>query len=143
MPLQKKSVNMETDSSQNKAANSHLKDLNKGIAGLNRVKKQMKLDQKVKDQKFIIERLRLVSDEMHKAEASEQSIRLALRGTYEFLKVTLGQKLEKSSEEIIKNPDSLYKQSKQAPVTTLSDVETQQVAWLWQRRIPLGKITIL
>jgi AAA domain len=25
----------------------------------------------------------------------------------------------------------------------LSDVETQQIDWLWQRRIPLGKITIL
>ena len=134
---------METDSSQYKATNSHLKDLNKGIAGINRMKKQMKLDQKVNDQKFILERLRFVSDEMHKVEASEQSIRLALRGTYEFLKETLGQKLEKSVEEIIKNPDSPYKQSKQAPVTTLSDVETQQVDWLWQRRIPLGKITIL
>jgi RecA-family ATPase len=29
------------------------------------------------------------------------------------------------------------------PVTVLSQVETQQVDWLWQRRIPLGKITIL
>jgi archaellum biogenesis ATPase FlaH len=27
--------------------------------------------------------------------------------------------------------------------TILSEVETQQVDWLWQRRIPLGKITIL
>lgn len=26
---------------------------------------------------------------------------------------------------------------------TLSDVETQQIDWLWQRRIPLGKITLL
>ena len=134
---------METDSSQNKAANSHLKDLNKGIAGLNRVKKQMKLDQKVKDQKFILERLRLVSDEMHKVEASEQSIRLALRGTYEFLKVTLGAKLDKETEKVIKDPNSHFEHRKQAPVTTLSDVETQQVDWLWQRRIPLGKITIL
>ncbi len=80
---------------------------------------------------------------MHAAGASEQSIRLALQGTYEFLKVTLGQKLEKSAEELIKNPDSPYEQRTQAPVTFLSEVETQQVDWLWPGRIPLGKITIL
>ena len=134
---------MESDSSQYKAANSHLKDLNKNISGLNRLRKQMKIEQKAKDQKFILERLRFVSDEMHKAGASEQSTRLALQGTYEFLKVTLHQKFEQSTEEFIKNPNSLYEQSKQAPLTILSEVETQQVNWLWHKRIPLGKITIL
>ena len=104
----------------------------------------MKLEQKIKSQTEIIERLRFVSDSMHKAGASEQSIRLALRGMYEYLKVSYGQKLEKSADEIIKNPDSIYdEQRNQAPVTFLSDVETQQVDWLWHRRIPLGKITIL
>ena len=39
---------MESDSSQYKAANSHLKELNKAITGLNRQKKQMKLEQKIK-----------------------------------------------------------------------------------------------
>jgi len=29
------------------------------------------------------------------------------------------------------------------PGIKLSEVETQQIDWLWQRRIPLGKITIL
>ncbi len=134
---------MDSDSSQYKAANEGIKKMNKHISGLNRVRKQMKLNQKVNDQNFIIERLRYVSDKMHEAGASEQSIRLALRGTYEFMKVTLHQKLEKSAEDIIKNPDSLYEQSKQAPLTILSEVESQQVDWLWHRRIPLGKITIL
>jgi RecA-family ATPase len=60
------------------------------------------------------------------------------------LKVTLHQKLEKSADEIIKNPDSIYDdQRNQAPVTFLSEVESQQVDWLLPRRIPLGKITIL
>ena len=134
---------MDSGSKQYKFAKGNIKDLNKGISGLNRARKQAKLDQKANDQNFILERLRYVSDKMHEAGASEQSIRLALRGTYEFLKVTLDQKLEKSAEEIIKNPDSPYKQSKQAPLTILSKVESQQVDWLWQRRIPLGKITIL
>src|SRR6266487_5370864 len=119
MPLQKKRVNMDTDSSQYKAANSNLKDLNKGISGLNRLRKKMKLDQKEKDQIYILEKLRFVSDAMHKAEASEQSIRLALRGTYEFLKVTLDAKLDKETEKVIKDPDSHFEHRKQAPVTTL------------------------
>lgn len=135
---------MESDSSQYKAANSHIKEMHKHITGLNRLRKQEKLNQKVNDQMFMLERLRFVSEEMHKAGAGQQSIRLALLGTYEFLKVTLHQKLEKSAEEIIKNPDSRYdEQRKQAPLTILSEVETQQVDWLWHRRIPLGKITIL
>ena len=135
---------MESDSSQYKAADSQLKELNKAITGLNRQKKQMKLEQKIKDQTEIIERLRFVSDSMHKAGASEQSIRLALRGMYEYLKISYGQKLEKSADELIKNPNSIYdEQRNQAPITFLSEVETQQVDWLWQRRIPLGKITIL
>ena len=134
---------MDSDSKQYKAAKSNLNDLKKGLAGLNRLRKQEKINQKLSHQKFILERLRFVSDQMHEAGASQQSTRLALQGTYELLKVTLGQKLEKSSEDIIKNPDSLYEQTKQAPVTLLSEVETQQVDWLWQSRIPLGKITIL
>jgi RecA-family ATPase len=140
---QQKGANMDSDS-QNKAVNTHLKNLNKDITRLNRARKQQKIDQKANDQKFILERLRFVSDEMHKAGASEQSTRLALQGTYEFLKVTLHQKLEKSADEIIKNPDSIYdEQRNQAPVTFLSEVESQQVDWLWQKRIPLGKITLL
>ena len=134
---------MDSDDSQYRAAKDNIKNISKHITGLNRARKQAKLDQKVNDQNFIIERLRYVSDKMHEAGASEQSIRLALRGTYEFMKVTLHQKLEKSAEDIIKNPDSLYEQSKQAPLTILSEVESQQVDWLWHRRIPLGKITIL
>jgi archaellum biogenesis ATPase FlaH len=135
---------MESDKSQYKGANSSLNEFKKGLAGINRLKKQETINQKLSDQKFILERLTFVSDKMHEAEASEHSIRLALQGTYEFLKVTLGTKLEKSAEEIIKNPDSLYdEQRTQAPVTFLSEVESQQVDWLWQRRIPLGKITIL
>ncbi len=96
---------MDSDSSQYKAANSHLKDLNKNISGLNRLRIQMKLEQKIKAQTEMIERLRFVSDSMHKAGASKQSIRLALRGMYEYLKVTYGQNLrnqpKKSSKTLI------------------------------------------
>jgi archaellum biogenesis ATPase FlaH len=135
-------VNMNSESQQYKFAKSNTKDLN--FSGLNRLRKQEKLNQKIAAQCEILNDLRSVSDKMHEAGASEPSIRLALRGRYEYMKATLGQKLEKSAEELIKNPDSRFDgQRNQAPVTFLSDVETQQVDWLWQRRIPLGKITIL
>ena len=101
------------------------------------------LDEKERKIKEIVERLRFVSDSMREAGASEHSIRIAVQGTYEYLKVTLGEKLDKATEKIIKEPDSLFEHRTQAPVTILSQVETQQVNWLWQRRIPLGKITIL
>jgi RecA-family ATPase len=126
-----------------KAANSHIKNLNKLISELDRSRKENMLNQKESKQKEILERLHYVAESMRAAGASEQSIRIAVQGTYEFLKVTLGEKLEKSSEKIIKNPDLLFEHRKEAPVTVLSQVETQQVDWLWQRRIPLGKITIL
>src|SRR5438270_3253713 len=133
---------MDSDD-QSKAFNSYFKELNKGISGINRLRKQEKLNQKANKQQEILKNLRFVSDSMHAAGASESSIRLAIQGTYEYLKVAYGQKLEKSAEEILKNPDSRYEQRIEAPVTLLSEVETQQVDWLWQRRIPLGKITIL
>jgi hypothetical protein len=37
----------------------------------------------------------------------------------------------------------LFGHDTEAPGIVLSQVETQQVDWLWQRRIPLGKITVL
>jgi archaellum biogenesis ATPase FlaH len=134
---------MDSDSSQYKAAKDNIKNINKGISELNRLSKHQKRIQKINKQNEILKDLRFVSDMMHKAGASEQSIRSAMQGRYEFLKVAYGQKLEKSAEEIIKNPDSYYEQRPQAPVTILSEVESQQVDWLWHRRIPLGKITIL
>jgi archaellum biogenesis ATPase FlaH len=135
---------MDSDSKDYKFAKSSINAMNKGFSGLNRLRKQQKINQKRTAQFEILKDLRSVSDKMHEAGASEQSIRLALRGRYEYLKATLGQKLEKSEEELIKNPNSQFDgQSNQAPVTFLSEVETQQVDWLWQGRIPLGKITIL
>src|SRR6266702_3909034 len=126
-----------------KAANSHIKGLNSLISELDRIARDNKLNQKKSKQQEIVERLRYVAESMREAGASEHSIRIAVKGTYELLKVTLGEKLDKSTEKIIKNPDSMLEHRKQASGIILSEVQTQQVDWLWQRRIPLGKITIL
>jgi hypothetical protein len=98
---------MDSDS-HFKAANSTIKNLNKIITELNRARKENKINQKANKQKEIVERLRYVAESMREAGASEQSIRIAIHGTYEFLKVTYGVKLDKSTENIIKNPDSIW-----------------------------------
>jgi hypothetical protein len=113
-----------------KAANSNIKNLNKIITELNRARKENKINQKANKQKEIVERLRYVAESMREAGATEQSIHIAVKGTYEFLKVTFGEKLDKSTEKIIKNPDSMLEHSKKASGIVLSEVESQQVDWL-------------
>src|SRR5215469_16467977 len=43
----------------------------------------------------------------------------------------------------LENPESPMQLLAEPPGIKLSEVETQQIDWLWQRRIPLGKIAIL
>ncbi len=123
--------------------NKSINEINKFITRLERMAKAQKLEEKQNKRQQIVERFRFVAEDMREAGASEQSIRVAVQGTYEYLKVALDEKLDQSAEKLIKNPDSALEHKTQMPVTVLSQVETQQVDWLWQRRIPLGKITIL
>jgi hypothetical protein len=117
--------------------------LNEQIRTANAFIREMKHNKSMSKQNEIVETLRLVSESMRKNGASEQSIRTAVQGTYEFLKATLDERLNKSAEKMIKNPESRLQHDTEAPGILLSEVETQQVDWLWQRRIPLGKITLL
>lgn len=133
---------MDSDSSY-KFAKSTIGNLNKLITETNRLRKQNEINEKLSKQTKILKDLHFVAASMRAAGATEKSIHLALRGMYEYLKVTYEVKLENSNEKIIKNPDSMLEHSKQASGIVLSSVETQQVDWLWQKRVPLGKITIL
>src|SRR5260370_4218669 len=115
-------------------------NLDRSLASLRRAHKKEKREKKRKE---ILEKLVFVAESMRKRGASEASIRTAVKGMYEYLKVMLGERLEKSNENILKNPESLFEHDTQAPGIVLSQVETQQVDWLWQRRIPLGTRTVL
>ena len=126
-----------------KALNSHIRNLNKQISEFKGLGKEEKMEQKKSKKQEILERLHYVAETMRAGGATEQSIHVAIKGMYEFLKINLGEQLDKSSEKIIKNPDSMFEHRQQASGIKLSEVETQQVDWLWQRRIPLGKITLL
>jgi hypothetical protein len=74
---------MDSDSSY-KFEKSNFKDINKTSAGLNRLRKQNKYNQKISKQKEILDQLRFVAESMRKAGATEQSIYIAVKGMYEF-----------------------------------------------------------
>ena len=80
--------------------------------------------------------LTTLAAEMRKKGASEKSMRKVLEGLDEFFKLT-------SQPNTPHHPDLTPAINVQASGTFLSEVQTQAVQWLWERRIPLGKITIL
>ena len=53
----------------------------------------------------------------------------------------IGTELKRLIEPFQQEKRGLFKDESTGVI--LSDVETQQIDWLWQRRIPMGKITIL
>src|SRR5947209_8757914 len=79
-----------------------------------------------------------VAEEMRKKGASKRSIQLAVEGANEYLKPA-----RKTSQS--EKPESTPTPAPNVGASgiLLSEVETRQVAWLWERCIPLGKITIL
>ena len=74
-----------------KAFNSHIKNLNKQISEIKGLVKEEKVEQKKSKKQEILERLRYVAESMRAAGATEQSIQVAVKGMYEFLKVNLGE----------------------------------------------------
>jgi RecA-family ATPase len=74
--------------------------------------------------------------------ASDRSIRKALPGLEEFAKFAARTPL-KEAYGTPDNPDPAPHPDEEELGFFLSEVKTQQVCWLWENRIPLGKITIL
>ena len=131
------------DSMDHKEINDHFKQLNKDISELN---KGLKQQQKVKKQQFndsTLTLLKLISEDMRTHNASEQSIQLALKGTYEFFKVVSKAHLPQSSINSLLHHETQTQTSTSTYSTPLSEIETQHITWLWENRIPQGKITLL
>jgi len=80
---------------------------------------------------------------MRKDGKSEQSIQTALKGIYEYWKWTNNVKDHMPDLGNPANSEPPPALSNEAPGVLLSEVETQPIDWLWPKRIPLGKITIL
>jgi len=100
-----------------------------------------------KERQHRITTLTHVAEEMRKKGASERSIQTALKGFYEFLKPARTPTPTRPDSGQPANPELQPEPSpnltEEAPGILLSEVQTQEVHWLWERRIPLGKITIL
>jgi len=59
------------------------------------------------------------------------------------MRLVIGVTLAKSDLSQLNNPEQAAHQDVEIPGTFLSEIATQQLEWLWEKRIPMGKITIL
>ncbi len=106
------------------------------------IKQQQKEDkQKLNDSTLTL--LNLMSEDMRSHNASEQSIQLAVKGTYEFYKVVTKAQLPLSRINSLLHHENQAQQSTSSFGTPLSEIKTQHITWLWENRIPQGKITVL
>ena len=126
-----------------KAINDHVKQVNKDISEMNKEIKQQQKEKKQNLNNSTLTLLKLMSEDMRRHNASEQSIQLALKGTYEFYKVVAKAQLPQSSINSLLHHENQAQQSTSSFSTPLSEIETQPIAWLWENRIPQGKITLL
>jgi RecA-family ATPase len=123
--------------------NKHFKQINKDISGMNKEIKQQQKENKQHLNDSTLTLLKLMSDDMRSHNASEQSIQLALKGTYEFYKVITKAQLPQSSINSLLQHENSAQHSTSFFGTPLSEIETQHITWLWENRIPQGKITLL
>ena len=114
-----------------------LRDLNKALDGLDkelREKKRQELNAGfARGAKF-----------MREKGVKEHKIQEAIKRAYETARQA--RDTPPDDPEIrsgLENPEAPIRLIIEPPGVKLSGVKAQQIDWLWQRRIPLGKITIL
>jgi hypothetical protein len=118
--------------------NKHFKQVNKDISGMNKEIKKQQEENKQHLNDSTLRLLQLMSDDMQSHNASEQSIQLAVKGTYEFYKIVTKVQLPQSSINSLLRHDNQTQQCASSFGTPLSEVKTQQINWLWENRIPQG-----
>src|SRR6266568_8483765 len=116
------------------------KDLNSINREFDRGLREMKTAQKrarvLNERKQRAELLTQAAKEMQKRGASQSSIRRFIEAYYEYLIIT-------SKPAQPDNSDPTPVPNSESPGLLLSEVETQEITWLWEKRIPTGKITLL
>ena len=116
-----------------KEFNSALRDFDQGARAMKKVQKRARV---LQERKQRAELLTQAAKEMQKRGASQSSIRRFVEAYYEFLIIT--NKPAKPD-----NSDPAPVPNSEPPGLLLSEVETQDITWLWEKRIPRGKITVL
>ena len=126
-----------------KDINKSFSQINKGLNEIDKELKQLKKENQQQTDNSTLEVLSTMSESMRKRGANEKSIQLALNGTYEFFKVTSNSRLDNSSINRLASSENPAQQNIASFGTPLSEITTQQLTWLWDKRIPQGKITVL
>src|SRR6266704_2127263 len=134
---------MATPSAQARQAVRHL---NTGFQLLNHiVKEESKLIMQLKREKALKRRNSILANMvkiMREQGASDQSIRQALPGLDQFVKFATRKGPVSPSHK--PDEDAPAPPPDEEPLgLLLSQVETQPVHWLWEKHLPLGKITLL
>jgi len=114
-----------------------LRDLNKALDGLDKELREKKRQQ-------LNTRFALGAEILRKDGTKERKIQEIFKRTYETWRQA--RDTPPDDPEIrsgLENPEAPVRLIIEPPGVKLSGVKTQQIDWLWQRRIPLGKITIL
>src|SRR6266702_240241 len=134
---------MRTKSPDGKAAiqaeNDFIKFANQSIREIG---KEMKSSKKQKEQNLKNSFLVSIVQTMHDYGASEQTVLKALPGLKEYIKCLVRKHGSQASSKS-GHPQSASTFTEEALGLFPSEIEAQEVRWLWEKRIPLGKITIL
>src|ERR1700730_2208443 len=104
------------------------------------VGREMKSLQRQKEQARMTSIINTMVMIMRDNGASEQTIQKALPGFHEFAKYAIREDYNQLASKLENRQPA---PAGEAPGLFLSDIAAQEVRWLWQKRIPLGKITIL
>ncbi len=126
-----------------KDINKSFSRINKGLNEVNKGIKQQKKESRQNLNNATLEILKLLSEDMQRHNASEKSIQLTLKGTYEYFRIVTNASIPHASINRLAHTENTTQQNIASYTTPLSEVATQQLTWLWEKRIPQGKITIV
>src|SRR5712692_4151220 len=106
------------------------------------LKRQQTQHAKRVEQKHLETQIAQIAEGLRRKGASEQSVQTAIKGAYEIFKPrNVARRTSGPSKP--GEPDQAPDLTEEAQEFPLSKFETREVKWLWEGRIPLGKITML
>ncbi len=114
-----------------------IRDLNKALDGLDKALREEKRQQ-------LNANIAQEAEIMRKRGTKEHKIQEGFKRTYETARQARDTPPDNPEiRSVLEDPESPIRLIIEPPGVKLSEIKTQQIDWLWQRRIPLGKITIL
>jgi AAA domain len=122
-----------------RAYHSHMRHLNQTLQEGPKIIMELKRENALKHKNAL---LASMVQTMREQGASDQAIRQALPGLGEFARC-VDRKMSRPTSPNPEHPHRDPDPDEEALGVFLSQVEAQPVHWLWDKRIPLGKITLL